>query len=83
MNRIEAPAAAGATEIAVSLSKDGKLSLSINDGAPVTANADGLLSRHPQEDFCIGHDNKNPVDPEAPGGTFSGEIRDLRIDFVN
>lgn len=81
VDRVEAPAAAGEMEIAASLSKDGKLQLSLNDGAPISAKAGGFLDRHPQEDFCVGHDNKNPVDPEAPGGTFSGEIRDLRVEI--
>ena len=38
-----------------------------------------LLNRHPQEDFCLGHDDKNPVDPEAPKGRWKGTIRDLKI----
>ncbi|MFT5469616.1 MAG: arylsulfatase A [Verrucomicrobiales bacterium] len=79
VDRIEAPAAAGATEIAASLGKGGKLSLSVNDGAPVTAKAGGLLNRHPQEDFCVGHDNKNAVDEEAPKGSFTGTISDLKV----
>lgn len=42
-----------------------------------------LIDRHPQEDFCVGHDNKNPVDPEAPHGTWKGVIKDLKVTVGN
>lgn len=34
----------------------------------------GLLQSHPQEDLCIGHDDKNPVDPDSPRSKFKGQI---------
>ncbi len=42
-----------------------------------------LINRHPQEDFCVGHDNKNPVDPEAPQTRWKGVIRDLKVTVGN
>ena len=41
-----------------------------------------LIGSHPQEDLCIGHDAKNPVDPESPKGKFSGQIQSLKVELV-
>lgn len=41
-----------------------------------------LIGSHPQEDLCIGHDAKNPVDPESPKGKFSGKIQSLKVELV-
>lgn len=82
VQRVSAPAAAAKTEIVASLAKDGTLSLTLNGGEPETAKASGLIDRHPQEDLCVGHDNKNPVDPEAPGGQFEGKIAEVRVEIA-
>ena len=42
-----------------------------------------LINRHPQEDFCVGHDNKNPVDPEAPRTRWKGVISHLKVTVGN
>lgn len=39
----------------------------------------GLISKHPQESLCIGHDDQNPVDPESPQGKFNGKIEALKV----
>ncbi|MDF1816832.1 MAG: hypothetical protein P1V20_31810, partial [Verrucomicrobiales bacterium] len=51
-----------------------KEGLSLSQGDR-TATAEGrAVGRHPQEDLCIGHDDKNPVDSQAPKGNFTGSI---------
>ena len=79
VQRIFTPAAAGKAEIIASLKKGGEISLIVNSGEPVTAKAAGLINRHPQEDFCVGHDNKNAVDPAAPAGSFGGKILNAKV----
>ena len=61
------------------LAKDGTLSLALNGGEAATAPSAGVLKRQPQEDLCIGHDANNPVDENAPGGTFRGTIASIQF----
>jgi len=70
----------GGCSVTARLRKDGTLSLAIDDAEPVTAKSPGLLKKHPQEDLCVGYDSRNPVDDEAPGGEFSGQI--VSVDVV-
>ncbi|MEM7011721.1 MAG: hypothetical protein AAF585_09575, partial [Verrucomicrobiota bacterium] len=74
IERVTTPAAAGDLEIAAAIAKDGTMSLILNDGGTTKSKSPGLIDRHPQEDLCIGHDNKNPVDSNAPSAAFQGEI---------
>ena len=67
----------GTTGIAAKLAEDGTLSLSLDDGTPNTSRSPGTISSQPQEDLCIGHDDKNPLDERAPGDRFSGRISSL------
>lgn len=39
-----------------------------------------IIKNHPQEELCIGHDAKNPVDPESPKGKFNGKIEALKVE---
>ncbi|MGI9241353.1 MAG: sulfatase family protein [Verrucomicrobiales bacterium] len=64
----------GGCSVTASLGKDGVLSLALDDAEPSKQKSPGLLQRHPQEDLCIGHDDRNAVDEEAPGNEFSGHI---------
>lgn len=57
----------------------GTLSLSLNQSTPVTATSRGLLTRQPQEDFCVGCDNGNPLDNQAPKTPLNGKIVDLTV----
>ena len=59
--------------------KAGVLRLTIDDTEPMTQEASGLLSTHPQEDLCIGHDDRNPVDVESPRKPFTGKIVGLKV----
>ena len=45
----------------------------------VGAKSHGLLSRHTQEDICVGHDDKNPVDAEAPSTRINGKLTDIKF----
>jgi len=69
----------GSMSIRAGLSKDGTLSLSVNGAEPVKAKSPGLLKSHPQEDLSIGHDDRNPVDPESPKKHFKGRLMSLTI----
>ncbi|MDP7560715.1 MAG: hypothetical protein QF745_09260, partial [Planctomycetota bacterium] len=64
-------------EITASLTK-GKLSIQVGEKT-VEAKSHGLLNKHPQEDICIGHDDKNPVDTEAPKGPINGKLSSLKV----
>lgn len=68
-----------AVKVVAEMTKDGTLSLKINDAQPVTAESPGLLKSHPQEDLSIGHDDRNSVDPESPTKPFKGLLTSLRI----
>ncbi|WP_395749067.1 sulfatase-like hydrolase/transferase [Prosthecobacter sp.] len=69
----------GSTRIVASLSQDRTLTLTINDQPATTAKAPGLISRQPQEDFCIGHDNARPVATYKSKAKFEGTITGLKI----
>ena len=80
VSRVEMPVARGETmKIAAGMAKDGTLSLKVNDAEAVLKKSPGLLKSHPQEDLSIGHDDRNPVDPESPPKPFQGLLTSLRI----
>jgi len=73
------PASEDPQRIVASLAAEGTLRLQIGDQPAVTAPGPGLLSRQPQEDFCLGHDNDRPLTTYATQAVFSGRISDLKI----
>jgi len=80
VQRVACPAVGGSpARIRAGLGPDGTLSLSLNDAETVTAKSRGLLANHPQEDFCLGHDNRNPLDDQAPNQRFNGKILAARV----
>jgi arylsulfatase A len=80
VSRVESRISLGeAVKVVAGISKDGTLSLKINDAQAVTAKSPGLLKSHPQEDLSIGHDDRNPVDPESPLKLFKGVLTELRV----
>lgn len=80
VTEIEAPlAGAGPIALDAVLAADGTMRLSVNGRVAATGKAPGLLDRQPQEDFCIGFDNGNPVTPEPVPGTFRGRLTGLTI----
>lgn len=80
VHRVAIPAVAGKPiRIQAGLGTDGTLGLSLNESEAVTAKSRGLLGSHPMEDFCLGHDNRNPLDDEAPNQRFNGKILTARV----
>jgi arylsulfatase A len=67
--------------IQAGLNAKGVINLSLNGGKAVTTKSPGLLKSHPQEDFCVGHDNRNPLDDQASETPFSGKISDVIVTF--
>ena len=66
-------------KILAGLGDDGALYLSLNDAEAFTGKSRGLLASHPMEDFCLGHDNRNPLDDQAPNQRFNGKISAVRV----
>ncbi len=71
--------ASGEHNIQASLSADGTMSLAVNGSEPTTTKTAGVLKSHPQEDFCVGHDDRNPLDEQAPKARFRGAISNLQV----
>ncbi len=70
----------GNTAINARLMENGRMQILLNDKVAASLDQKGLLiGKHPQEDFCIGHDNGNPVDAAAPKAAFKGAIGDIRV----
>ncbi|MDA7881067.1 sulfatase [Akkermansiaceae bacterium] len=69
----------GKFSIVADLAKDGTLSLSLDEAKAVTVASPGALKKQPQENLCIGHDDKNPLDEKAPGGMFKGAIPSIEL----
>ena len=62
------------------LFRTGRMMISTShSGESLTIEGVKLITRHPQEDFCVGHDNKNPVDPEAPQARWKGSLKGLKV----
>jgi arylsulfatase A-like enzyme len=69
----------GPVRITAALARDGTMTLTVGDQAAVTGKAPGLVPRQPQEDFCLGHDNGQPVANYSKGKPFQGKITDLKV----
>lgn len=67
---------AAAAHVEARLSRDGVAQLTIRTVSQQTKKsaAGALITRQPQEDFCVGFDNGNPVDAAAPRGRYRGTI---------
>ncbi|MEM0970522.1 MAG: hypothetical protein AAGJ31_14295, partial [Verrucomicrobiota bacterium] len=66
--------------IMATLSSQGFMTLQLGDqkaeGATMVA-----IHRHPAEDLSLGLDEANPVDPEAPSGTFQGQASGFSLEI--
>ena len=78
IHRVNAAIAAGKSTIKASLDAKGNLSLQVNDREVSTA-AGQLIGKHPSESFCIGTDERKPVDAEAPMKPFSGKLIEVEV----
>jgi arylsulfatase A-like enzyme len=66
------------TELTAELQADGKLRLTVVGEQGVELAGAGVLQRQPQEDFCVGTDNGQPVARYA-AGEFRGRIQRVRV----
>lgn len=78
IERIVAPLAKGENKLMAKLSSKGVMELSVN-GKLISKAQSALLKKQPQEDFCLGHDNANPLDLEAGKGTFDGKVSSVKL----
>jgi arylsulfatase A len=69
----------GAVGVTAKLGADGTMTLTVGDRAAVIGKARGVLPRQPQEDFCLGHDNGQPVANYSKGKPFEGKITELKV----
>jgi len=69
----------GPVRITATLGKDSTISLTVGEQAVVTGKAPGLIPRQPAEDFCLGHDNGQPVANYSKGKPFEGKITELKV----
>lgn len=76
VDRVSLPITDQALPYTITATED---SISILQGKRTVSAKSKPLARHPQEDLCIGFDDKNPVDPKAPNGHFSGIIESLNV----
>ena len=70
---------AGRLAIEARLAGDGTMTLSV-DGKPAAEGKAGwLIDRQPMEDFCVGHDNRVPLDAYDGKARFAGSIEHLKV----
>jgi hypothetical protein len=79
LTEIQSEAIKGAVRITAQLGEDGTMTLTVGDQAAVTGKARGVIPRQPQEDFCLGHDNGQPVANYSKGKPFRGKITGLKL----
>jgi arylsulfatase A len=72
------PAQSG--RITASLAADGAMALKVGEQPAATAKAPGPLARQPQEDFCVGHDNRVPVADYGAAKPFRGRLTGLAVE---
>ncbi len=51
----------------------------VNGTISVTGKAGGLPDRQPAEEFCVGHDNRVPLDKYDCVARFTGSIELLKV----
>ena len=79
VKRVSTKISEGPNKIQAKLDTKGSLSLSINGGKPAITKGKGLIRNHPQEDLSIGHDDKVPVDDQAPRNHFKGRLSAVKV----
>ena len=79
MTEVQSEPTKGAVRVTAKLGEDGTMTLTVGDQAAVTGKARGVIPRQPQEDFCLGHDNGQPVATYSKGKPFEGKITELKV----
>jgi hypothetical protein len=69
----------GAARITAKLAQDGKMTLTVGEQAAVSGKAPSLVPRQPKEDFCLGHDNGQPVANYSKRQPLQGTIMGLKV----
>ncbi len=68
----------GEASIMAELASDGSMKLQVDD-IHVTGKSATVIKAQPQEDFCLGHDNGNPVTPKDDYPRLIGTLTELEI----
>ena len=77
---ITAPAAlSGQVRLEARLARDGAMSLGVDGQTVATGRAPGSLPMQPQENFCVGFDDKVPVGEYEKAVRFQGVLSDLQV----
>lgn len=79
VTEIQSAAITGPVEITAKLEKGGAMTLTVGDQKAVTGKAAGLIPRQPQEAFCVGHDNGQPVGKYGKVKAFEGKLTGLKV----
>jgi len=84
IRRVSIPWKKSPVTVTVQVTKPGVMKLTIpadpRKGIEGTISASGsMITKHPQEDLCVGFDAKNPVDSESPKAPFQGKIVSVRV----
>ena len=78
IHRVSTPIGKGLSTMQANLDAKGTLSLQVNQSETTTA-LGKLIGKHPAESLCIGHDDRKPVDSEAPTKRFNGKLVTLTV----
>jgi hypothetical protein len=70
---------AGRVAVEARLAGDGTMTLSVDGKPAAKGKAGGLIDRQPVEDFCVGHDNRVPLDAYDGAARFAGSIEHLKV----
>jgi hypothetical protein len=79
LTEVESQPITGPVRIVAALARDGTMTLTVGGQAAATAMAPGLISRQPGEEFCVGHDNGQPVAKYGDVKPFAGKITELKV----
>lgn len=69
----------GRIAIEARLAANGTMTLSLNGKVAATGKAEGLITREPQEDFCVGHDDGKPVGDYDGKTPLKGILENLKV----
>lgn len=79
LTQVRSAPISGPVRITATLGKDGAMTLAVGAQPVVTGKAPGPIPRQPQEDFCVGHDNAQPVTRYPQAKPFRGTITELQV----
>lgn len=69
----------GSGRLSATLAADGAMGLAVNGQTVASGQAPRLLPRQPAEDFCVGHDNAQPVTAYTAKEPFAGTLTELKV----